>query len=123
MLDYPGLDQTVNSGFLLILYGGTRVGLCVLVRRKQWATLLPLLAILGYFFIVCAGAESYSRLRIPLIPFLAILASTGLVALARTIAAHRWRTDQPRADVAPPTPAAIERPQLPLHDNSPRRHR
>jgi len=62
---------------LAAMYLGTALGSWNLLQAKQWYLLYFLLVPIAYFSILSAGGESVSRFRIPIIPFLAILAGIG----------------------------------------------
>jgi 4-amino-4-deoxy-L-arabinose transferase-like glycosyltransferase len=59
------------------LYLGSAIGVWKLFREKQWYLLFLLMMLITYFLLLSAGGESVSRFRIPIIPFLAILAGIG----------------------------------------------
>jgi len=69
------------STLLLILTCASGViGCWALFRRRQWPAVMLLLTLIGYFVLLGAGAEANSRFRVPIIPFLALLAAVGLEA-------------------------------------------
>lgn len=64
---------------LLAVYAGAAIGIWVLFRQNNRIALMLLIILIAYFSLLSAGGESVSRFRIPFLPFLAILASAGLV--------------------------------------------
>jgi 4-amino-4-deoxy-L-arabinose transferase-like glycosyltransferase len=62
-----------------LTYLGMLAGLIVLVRRRDWFTLFLLLASIAYFLLI-PGAPSHPRFRVPVMPYICLLAGTGLVA-------------------------------------------
>ena len=63
---------------LAIFYVGSALGVWKLLRSKQWYLLGLVVIPIIYFSILSAGGESVSRFRIPIVPFLALLAGIGL---------------------------------------------
>lgn len=59
---------------LTIIYLVVFAGFVHLFLNKKWKPLLILTAIIGYFLVISAGPEAYSRFRVPIIPFIALLA-------------------------------------------------
>jgi 4-amino-4-deoxy-L-arabinose transferase-like glycosyltransferase len=83
--DLHRTDRVVTatlSAYLAAVYVGLFTGIIVLVRKRAFETLLPIGAIALYLVIVSSGPESYSRFRSPLMPLFAVVAGTGLAALA-----------------------------------------
>ncbi|HEX6287613.1 MAG TPA: glycosyltransferase family 39 protein [Herpetosiphonaceae bacterium] len=72
---------------LAILYLGAALGTVRLWRERHWLLLALLVLLLAYFIGLSAGGEANSRFRIPIVPFLAILAGAGLTALYEPIKA------------------------------------
>lgn len=70
-------------GLLGLTYLGVLVGLTVLARRKAWFSLALLLLPIAYFLLI-PGASSHPRFRVPVMPYVCLLAGTGLIA------AWRW---------------------------------
>jgi len=56
-------------------------------RTMFWLLLLTL----GYFFVISAGGESYSRFRVPVMPLYAILAGGGVALLSDNFLTQRRR--------------------------------
>jgi 4-amino-4-deoxy-L-arabinose transferase-like glycosyltransferase len=83
---------------LAIVYSSAALGVARLMRERQWLLLLLLFLLIAYFVGLSAGGEANSRFRIPIVPFLAILAGTGLSALRAWRARPMGRTK--RAPVA-----------------------
>lgn len=75
-----GFVQIILLPFILLLiitiFGAT-AGVLSLLKEKNWFALLLLLIPLLYF-IFLSGPGSYSRFRVPFMPFLSILAGIGL---------------------------------------------
>lgn len=64
-----------------ILYFGGLIGVMYLISQRRWWELYLLLITIIYFVLISAGPEAYSRFRIPIVPFLAILAGVGYEAI------------------------------------------
>jgi 4-amino-4-deoxy-L-arabinose transferase-like glycosyltransferase len=63
-----------------LTYLGAMAGLVALARRRDWFTLALLLAPIAYFLLI-PGAPSHPRFRVPVMPYICLLAGTGLVAV------------------------------------------
>jgi 4-amino-4-deoxy-L-arabinose transferase-like glycosyltransferase len=77
-----------------VLYAGAALGSLQLARRRCWLALALLLVLIGYFALLSAGAEANSRFRVPIVPFLALLAGAGIdwsLTVARARAEGVWR--------------------------------
>jgi 4-amino-4-deoxy-L-arabinose transferase-like glycosyltransferase len=77
------LQKTVlgwSTLLLILIYASGVIGCWVLFRRRQWLAVMLLLTLIGYFVLLAAEPEVASRFRVPIIPFLAILAAVGLEA-------------------------------------------
>lgn len=73
------LSMAIWATILLIsTYLSSVLGLIYLASQKNWSAILLMLSLIFYFAILSAGGESVSRFRIPFMPFLGILAGTGL---------------------------------------------
>jgi 4-amino-4-deoxy-L-arabinose transferase-like glycosyltransferase len=94
-------DMSVVQQFVLfaailmlgVLYGGALLGSVRLVRERRWLVLALLLLVIVYFVGLSAGAEANSRFRVPIVPFLAILAAVG-IDWAMTLVSGWFRTRQ-----------------------------
>ena len=71
----PRIAHLWSLVLLCAVYIGSVVGVVFLLARRVWLPLL--LLIVGYFITVSAGGEAYSRMRIPLFPYLSILFGVG----------------------------------------------
>lgn len=71
--------------FLGIVYIGVLVGVFHLARAKNWQSLLLICVVIIYFVGLSAGAEANYRMRVPIQPFLAILAAVGYASLYRFV--------------------------------------
>lgn len=60
-----------------LTYLGAVIGVGLLIRRKDWFTLFLLLMPLLYFLLL-PGAPSHPRFRVPVMPYLCLLAGIGL---------------------------------------------
>lgn len=69
--------NTVELIYLLSLYVLSLVGIWFYLRPQPWRT-SALMALLLYFLLLSSGPEAGPRLRIPLIPMVAILADIGI---------------------------------------------
>ena len=77
-MNWLGIVSSLLEIFLLAgVYIGTVFGIWKLVSKKQWYLLGFLLIPILYFSILSAGGESVARFRIPIVPFLALLAGIG----------------------------------------------
>ena len=78
---------------LLLLYTVPVLGFAVIGLAAQWRSNRRLfwlaLVTLGYFIVISAGGESYSRYRVPVIPLYLLLAATGASYAEKVL--HRWR--------------------------------
>ncbi len=79
-------SMLIWSTILMIgLYAGYLAGLLAAWRSKQWFILALALASVLYFVILSSGAESLYRLRMPIIPILAVMSAYAL---------SRWQPKQ-----------------------------
>ena len=69
-----------TAALLLLTYVGGLAGVVTLARRGEWLTLLLLLWPVVYFLAV-PGAPSHPRFRVPVMPYICLLAGVGLVYL------------------------------------------
>jgi 4-amino-4-deoxy-L-arabinose transferase-like glycosyltransferase len=67
-------------GLLGLTYLGALVGLIVLVQRRAGFSLAVHLLPIAYFLLI-PGAPSHPRFRVPVMPYVCLLAGTGLVAV------------------------------------------
>ena len=67
-------------GLLGVTYLGALVGLIILVQRRAGFSLVLLLLPIAYFLLI-PGAPSNPRFRVPVMPYVCLLAGTGLVAV------------------------------------------
>ena len=63
--------------FLGLIYIGALLGITALLRQRRWYSLLVLLLPVVYF-ITLPGAASNPRFRLPIMPYICLLAGTGL---------------------------------------------
>ena len=82
---------------LAVVYASATIGTAQLVRERRWLILALLFLLITYFVGLSAGGEANSRFRIPVVPFLAILAGTGLTSISAWYARPSWRQRQPRS--------------------------
>lgn len=61
---------------LAIVYALAAIGTVRVLRTTPWSAAVPL-AVIGYF-VVIGGPEMYPRFRVPLMPFVCLLAGVGL---------------------------------------------
>ncbi|HEY0604215.1 MAG TPA: glycosyltransferase family 39 protein [Herpetosiphonaceae bacterium] len=80
-----------------VVYLSAALGTLRLFRERRWLILGLLFLLIAYFVGLSAGGEANSRFRIPVVPFLAILAGTGLTSLRAWSARPSWRWRQPRS--------------------------
>jgi 4-amino-4-deoxy-L-arabinose transferase-like glycosyltransferase len=78
----PQLAVVWSVLLLGAVYLSATVGILSLLRQREWPILALLLMVAVYFIGVSAGADAYSRMRIPFFPLLAILCGFGLQRLA-----------------------------------------
>ena len=71
------------------VYLGAAFGVVLLIRERRWLPALLPVALVGYLVLVSAGAEAYSRFRIPMIPFLSVLAAVGIGGIWEHLTATR----------------------------------
>ncbi len=89
-----------SLALLAAVYVGAAAGVISLIRQRRWLVLATCLSVLGYLFILSSGAEAYSRFRIPMAPFLAVLFGAGLEPLTRLL---RHRFPAPAVDAVKST--------------------
>jgi 4-amino-4-deoxy-L-arabinose transferase-like glycosyltransferase len=85
----------VGLEFLVLglILAGAVWGIRVLVRDRKWFGLIFGLAFILYFVIVSSGYGAYSRFRVPVMPFIALLAGYGYhAAVSRGFTRLRSRT-------------------------------
>jgi 4-amino-4-deoxy-L-arabinose transferase-like glycosyltransferase len=79
--NHAGGTSIALVGLEFLVYGlilaGAVWGVRVLVRDRRWSELALVLAFILYFVIVSSGLNAYSRLRVPAMPFIALLAGCG----------------------------------------------
>ncbi|MFN8411076.1 MAG: glycosyltransferase family 39 protein [Anaerolineales bacterium] len=78
--------EVLLLGFLLL---ASAFGVFQLLRDRQWVVLYFLVVPVVYFALLSSGGESNARYRIPLIPFLAVLAGIGSMAIQKTLFSKR----------------------------------
>jgi 4-amino-4-deoxy-L-arabinose transferase-like glycosyltransferase len=71
-------------GLLGLTYLGTLTGLVTLTRRRDWFALALLALPIAYFLLV-PGAPSHPRFRVPVMPYICLLAGAGLIAVWRWV--------------------------------------
>jgi 4-amino-4-deoxy-L-arabinose transferase-like glycosyltransferase len=71
------LVSFLEIALLAGIYFGTALGTWKLVRSRQWYLLYFLCILIVYFPILSAGGGTGARFRIPIVPFLAIMAGIG----------------------------------------------
>jgi 4-amino-4-deoxy-L-arabinose transferase-like glycosyltransferase len=76
------------------ILAGSAWGIVVLIRKQRWFQLVLVLALIVYFLIVSSGPEAYSRFRVPIAPFLALLAGCGFYAAVSPSALFSPRAHQ-----------------------------
>jgi 4-amino-4-deoxy-L-arabinose transferase-like glycosyltransferase len=60
-----------------LILAGAVWGVRVLVRDRKWTELSLVLAFVFYLVIISSGLNAYSRFRVPVMPFIALLAGCG----------------------------------------------
>jgi len=73
------LVELSNLIFVLVLWFGIIYGGYFLVKEQKYWPLVLLLTLIGYFTFLSAGPEAFSRFRVPIMPYIALLGSYGLV--------------------------------------------
>jgi hypothetical protein len=67
-----------SESFLIVVYLGILLWLLSVLTKKQISVIsILIMIIIFYFFIISAGPESGSRFRVPIMPFLTLLAASG----------------------------------------------
>lgn len=79
------LPPTVLLGVTTL---GTLVGLAVLARRRDWAT-VALLAMPILYFLLIPGASAHPRFRVPVMPHLCLLAGVGATTVWQWVLQRR----------------------------------
>ena len=73
-----------------VIYLGAALGLVSMMRGRKQLPALLLAVVVGYLVLVSAGAEAYSRFRIPMVPFLSVLAAVGISGVWEQFRGTRW---------------------------------
>ncbi|MDP8970050.1 MAG: hypothetical protein M3N52_06070, partial [Actinomycetota bacterium] len=87
-LDHPrklawvGLQSVILAG----LYLCALVGAVTAARQRRWPQLGVLGALIAYFLLVSSGTESFSRFRVPMVPYLAVLGGCGAATVWARVA-------------------------------------
>ncbi len=84
-----------SIAFLLVVYGAAGFGVVTMWRADARAPLVIPLVIIAYFVLMSAGPEAYARFRVPIVPFLAILAGAGIARFVRSTQATRNTSSPP----------------------------
>ena len=71
----------VALGLLGFCYLGATAGLFSLLRHRRYGVCYTLLVFVAYFTAVAMGPTATTRYRIPMMPFVAILTGTGILAV------------------------------------------
>ncbi|MDQ3974569.1 MAG: glycosyltransferase family 39 protein [Actinomycetota bacterium] len=71
---------------LAVLYACALAGAVIAVRRRRWAALAVLGALIAYFVLVSSGTEAFSRFRVPMVPYVAALGGCGAASVAARFA-------------------------------------
>jgi hypothetical protein len=74
-------ENLIEGAFLLLLFAGVILGLRAFRDRSRRALLLGAGAVLLYF-VLASGPEYYGRFRVPILPFLALIADCGAARAA-----------------------------------------
>jgi len=64
---------------LLLIWVGFVMGIIELIMNKNFLSILLILLVIIYFCLISGGPEANARFRIPIIPFISIVASVGIV--------------------------------------------
>ena len=78
---HRSLDRAITLGLLaqvLVLLIGACAGVVVLMREHRWRDLAIVALLPAVLVVISAGPEAYSRFRVPVVPFLAILFGIAL---------------------------------------------
>jgi hypothetical protein len=81
----------VQLGMTMVVLSLAGIGLVVTWRRRAWRELLLLGGLILCFLAVCGGPEAGARFRVPLMPYLGVLAGIGVAPGIR-----RWRAGADR---------------------------
>ena len=79
----------VALGLLGFCYLGATAGLFSLLRHRRYRVCYTLLVFVAYFTAVALGPTATTRYRIPMMPFVAILTATGILAVYQHMARRR----------------------------------
>jgi hypothetical protein len=123
--DVPGYFKSASIGLVYIVFGGGAEAVSKIARINphlaEWIVLLVtlpeaclaivgswfwfrrernlcylLVLTVGYFFLISAGGEAYSRFRVPVMPMYALLVAGGISAILQW-GRRIWDTAAPRA--------------------------
>jgi 4-amino-4-deoxy-L-arabinose transferase-like glycosyltransferase len=95
-----GVVETTLVVVQILVYGlillGAVVGVVVLLRRRMSRELIFLGGFILYFVLISAGPEAYSRFRVPIMTFIAVLSGCGwsMVASRRVERRRRAMVDR-----------------------------
>lgn len=81
------LEQTVAKTQLVVLYALSACGVLLGLRRAGERQMVTLFVVIVLYFLVISGPEAYARFRVPVMPFITLLAAGGARAcgeIART---------------------------------------
>lgn len=81
----------VSAGLLFATLALAGVGIVLLVRGRSWLALACTLTFVAYDILLASGAEGNARLRMPAMPYLAVLAGAGGAWLLRRRSAREAR--------------------------------
>ncbi len=90
LIDLPGVGHVVLGAALLLFWLATAYGIirALAIDRRRRAMHLVTLSIVGYILFISAGPDAYYRMRIPVVPVLALYAACGAVDISRRIRAQ-----------------------------------
>ncbi|MGH2396322.1 MAG: hypothetical protein ACRDFW_04910, partial [bacterium] len=88
-------------GVLLLVHGvimlGALWGCYLLLRSRKYFESIAVLSLIIYFVVITAGLEAFSRYRVPIMPYFALLAGYAAASEgARRASQARNRTTSPR---------------------------
>jgi 4-amino-4-deoxy-L-arabinose transferase-like glycosyltransferase len=84
-------------GLLGLIYLCMLVGSATVARRRAWSSLALLFLPIAYFLLI-PGAPSHPRFRVPVMPYMCLLAGTGVVTVWRWV---RQRLRRPSSSACP----------------------
>ncbi len=76
---------------IVLLWVSGISGVIISIVKKEYLISSIILLLIAYFCIMSGGPEAYARFRVPIVPFLAIAASVGMIEAFERLKRNRLR--------------------------------